>query len=111
MHIRVASPSGAPQEVVYNLPINCVFADLTLQLTDLNQDGRDEIIVIESGGLRGEGGRATGKFKELAAIMPLLAREQRISLIAGTPGIVCAVLSDNTWRCVTLKARLRMQSD
>ncbi len=53
VHVLMASPSGALQEVVYNLPINRVFEDLTLRLADLDQDGRDEIIVIESDALRG----------------------------------------------------------
>ena len=220
VHVLVASPSGAPQEVVYKLPINRVFEDLTLRLADLDQDGRDEIIVIESDALRGssvvvlglhngntlterarsspagstfrwlnpvgvadfdgdgkpdiaavitphiggeltlyhysppqlapfakamdtsnhlmgspeqqlaviielpglrptvivpdmslkalhalrwEGSGATGKFKELADVMPLPARVQRISLIADTPGTACVLLADNTWRRVTLK--------
>ena len=47
------APQGTLQEIVYHLPINRVFEDLTLRLADINQDGRDEIIVIESDALRG----------------------------------------------------------
>ena len=53
VHVLVAGPTGALQEVFYRLPINRVFEDLTLRLADLDQDGRDEIIVIESDALRG----------------------------------------------------------
>jgi len=53
VHVLTATPSGALQEVIYRLPINRVFEDLTLRLADLDQDGRDEIIVIESDALRG----------------------------------------------------------
>jgi hypothetical protein len=53
VHVLTAAPSGALQEVVYNLPIHRVFEDLNLRLTDIDQDGRDEIIVIEADALRG----------------------------------------------------------
>jgi hypothetical protein len=227
VHVLVASTQGTGagtlQEIIYRLPIHRVFEDLTLRLTDIDQDGRDEIIVIEADALRGasvvvlgledspngktlkekarsasagstfrwlnpvgvadfdgdgkqdvaavitphiggvltlyhyrppqlvpyaramdtsnhlmgspeqqlavimqftgkrptiivpdmslkalhalrwEGSGATGKFKELADVMPLAARVQRISLLTDTPGTACALLADNTWRRVTLK--------
>ena len=222
VHVLTAAQSGVMQEVIYRLPIHRVFEDLSLRLADLDQDGRDEIIVIESDALRGasvvvlgladspagkslkelarsppagsifrwlnpvgvadfdgdgkpdvaavvtphiggeltlyhysppllapyakamdtsnhlmgspeqqlavilqlpglrptiivpdmslkalhalrwEGSGAAGKFKELADVMPLPARVQRISLIADTPGTACVLLADNTWRRVTL---------
>ena len=222
VHVLVATPSGAQQEVVYNLPINRVFEDLTLRLADLDQDGRDEIIVIESDAVRGSsvvvlglhngntlkelarspptgstfrwlnpvgvadfdgdgkqdiaavitphiGGELTlyhyrppqlvpyakamdtsnhlmgspeqqlavimqlpglrptiivpdmslkalhalrwensdrageaGKWKELADVMPLPARIERITLMAGAQSVACVLLADATWRRVTL---------
>jgi hypothetical protein len=53
VHVLAAAPAGAQQEIIYRLPINRVFEDLTLRLADIDQDGRDEIIVIESDVLRG----------------------------------------------------------
>ena len=44
---------GKPYEIIYNLPVNRVFEDLTVRLADIDQDGRDELIVIESDALRG----------------------------------------------------------
>jgi hypothetical protein len=53
VHVLTAAPSGALQEVVYNLPIHRVFEDLSLRLVDIDQDGHDEVIVVESDALRG----------------------------------------------------------
>jgi hypothetical protein len=53
LHVLVASPQGLPQELVYRLPFNRVFEDLTVRLADLDGDGRDEMLVIESDALRG----------------------------------------------------------
>jgi hypothetical protein len=53
LHVLVASPHGPLQELVYPLPFNRVFEDLTVRLADLDADGRDEMIVIESDALRG----------------------------------------------------------
>ena len=223
VHVLTAAPAGTLQEIIYRLPINRVFEDLTLRLADIDQDGRDEIIVIEADALRGasvvvlglsespqgkslkelarsppagstfrwlnpvgvadfdgdgkldvaavvtphiggmltlyhyrppqlvayasamdtsnhlmgspeqqlsvvirqpgqrptiivpdmslralhalrwEGSGANGKFKELADVMPLPARVQRITLMPDTPGAACVLLADNTWRRVTLK--------
>ena len=222
VHVLAATPSGSQQEIIYHLPINRVFEDLTLRLADLDQDGRDEIIVIESDALRGaslvvlgledtqngknlkekarsppagstfrwlnpvgvadfdgdgkqdvsavitphvggvlmlyhyrppqlvpyakaldtsnhlmgspeqklavivqlpgqrptiivpdmslkalhalrwEGSGANGKFRELANVMPLPARVQRITGMPDTPGAACVLLADNSWRRVTL---------
>ena len=52
--------------------------------------------------LRWEGSGANGKFKELADVIPLPARVQRITGIPDTPGSACVLLADNTWRRVTL---------
>lgn len=222
VHVLAMSPAGTLQEIIYRLPINRVFEDLTLRLADIDQDGRDEIIVIEADALRGasvvvlglsespqgkslielarsppagstfrwlnpvgvadfdgdgkldvaavitphiggvltlyhyrppllvpyaramdtsnhlmgspeqqlsviiqqpgqrptvlvpdmslkalhalrwEGSGATAKFKELADVMPLPARVQRITLMPDTPSAACVFLADNTWRRVTL---------
>ena len=222
LHVLFTAPGGALQEITYRLPINRVFEDLTLRLADIDQDDRDEIIVIESDALRGasvvvlgledapngkilkekarsppagsafrwlnpvgvadfdgdgkqdvaavitphiggvltlyhyrppqlvpyakamdtsnhlmgspeqqlavimhlpgqrptiivpdmslkalhalrwEGSGANARFKELADVMPLPARVQRITLMPDTPGSACVLLADNTWRRVTL---------
>ena len=222
VHVMTAAPGGALQEIIYRLPINRVFEDLTLRLVDIDQDGRDEIIVIEADMLRGasvvvlgledtqngknlrelarsppagstfrwlnpvgvadfdgdgkldvaavitphiggvltlyhyrppqlvpyasaidtsnhltgspeqqlavviqlpgqrptvivpdmslkalhalrwEGSGATAKFKELADVIPLPARIQRIVSLPDTAGAACVLLADNTWRRVTL---------
>ena len=222
VHVLAAAPAGSQQEIIYRLPINRVFEDLTLRLADIDQDGRDEIIVIESDVLRGasvvvlgledapngktlkekarsppagsifrwlnpvgiadfngdgkqdvaavitphiggvltlyhyrppqlvpyakamdisnhlmgspeqqlaviiqqpgqrpaiivpdmslkalhalrwNGNGANARFKELADVIPLPARVQRITGIPDTPGSACVLLADNTWRRVTL---------
>ncbi len=53
LHALVASPQGTLQELVYRLPFNRVFEDLTVRLVDLDADGRDEMVVIESDALQG----------------------------------------------------------
>ena len=229
LHVLASAPGAAPnatgaaQELVYRLPINRVFEDLTVRLVDIDQDGRDEVIVIEADALRGaslvvlgledapsgktiverarsapagstfrwlnpvgvadfdgdgkldiaavitphiggvltlyhyrppqlvayaramdtsnhlmgspeqqlsvilqqsgqrptiivpdmglkalhalrwEGNGASANFKELADVMPLPARVQRISLLPDTPGAACVELADHTWHRVTLK--------
>jgi FG-GAP-like repeat len=49
LHVKTASD----QNVVYTLPFHRVFEDLTVRLHDIDGDGRDEMIVIESDALRG----------------------------------------------------------
>ena len=49
----VAGPTGAVREVVYQLPFHRVFEDRLPRLADLDGDGRDEIIVVESDAIRG----------------------------------------------------------
>ena len=58
LHVLLAGKSSvgtssAPVEVVYRLPIHRVFEDLQVRLVDLDEDGRDEMVVIESDALRG----------------------------------------------------------
>jgi hypothetical protein len=53
LHVLATTPQGTMQEITYRLPINRVFEDLTVRLVDIDQDGRDEIIVIEADALRG----------------------------------------------------------
>jgi FG-GAP-like repeat len=53
LHVQMANGTGAATELVYTLPFNKVFEDLTVRLVDLDGDGRDEIIVVESDAVRG----------------------------------------------------------
>jgi hypothetical protein len=52
LHVLAATPQGT-QELVYTLPFTRVFEDLTVRLVDLDGDGRDEMLVVESDALRG----------------------------------------------------------
>ena len=81
------------------LALNRVFEDLSPRLVDIDQDGRDGVIVIEADALRG----ASGKFEELADVMRLPARVQRITALPDAPGTACALLADGTWQRVKLK--------
>jgi hypothetical protein len=53
--LHVQPSAGAPKvrELIYTLPLHQVFEDLTVRLVDLDADGKDEIIVIQSDALRG----------------------------------------------------------
>jgi hypothetical protein len=53
LHALVAGPEGAVREVAYSLPLHRVFEDRVPRLADLDGDGRDEIIVVESDAIRG----------------------------------------------------------
>ncbi len=53
LHVLVANAAGALKELVYTLPLHKVFEDLTVRLVDLDGDGRDEVIVVESDAVRG----------------------------------------------------------
>jgi hypothetical protein len=53
LHVLVTAPDGSVKEIVYELPFNRVFEDRIPRLMDLDGDGRDEIILVESDALRG----------------------------------------------------------
>ena len=53
LHVLTDPAHSPQQELVYRLPFNRVFEDLTVRLADMDADGRDEMIVIESDALRG----------------------------------------------------------
>lgn len=53
LHVLLNASAGKFQEVVHELPFNRVFEDRLPRLIDLDGDGRDEIILIESDALRG----------------------------------------------------------
>jgi hypothetical protein len=53
LHTLVNTPEGTLQEVVYRLPLHRVFEDLTVRLIDLDADGRDELVLVESDALHG----------------------------------------------------------
>lgn len=70
LHVQLAANT---KELVYTLPLHKVFEDLTVRLVDLDADGRDEIIVIESDAARG------------AATVVLGVRAQGLVEIARSP--------------------------
>lgn len=53
LHVLVALPQGGTQELVYQLPLNRVFEDRVPRLIDLDGDGKDEILLVESDTLKG----------------------------------------------------------
>ncbi len=53
LHVLLNASTGKFQEVIHELPFNRVFEDRLPRLIDLDGDGRDEIILIESDALRG----------------------------------------------------------
>jgi FG-GAP-like repeat len=53
LHVLVNVKGNKQQEIVHELPFNRVFEDRIPRLMDLDGDGRDEIILIESDALRG----------------------------------------------------------
>lgn len=53
VHAIVRTPAGSWREQVYELPLHRVFEDRVPRLVDLDLDGRDEILLIESDALRG----------------------------------------------------------
>jgi hypothetical protein len=53
LHVLVTNPSGDAREVVLHLPLLKVFEDRIPRLVDLDGDGRDEIIVVQSDALQG----------------------------------------------------------
>jgi hypothetical protein len=53
LHVLLNAPAGKLQEVVYELPFNRVFEDRMPRLIDLDGDGKDEIILVESEALSG----------------------------------------------------------
>lgn len=53
LHVLVATPAGGQQELTRALPPHRVFEDRVPRLADLDGDGHDEIIVVESDALRG----------------------------------------------------------
>lgn len=52
-HMLAATPAGGWQEVVMELPLNRVIEDRVPRLVDLDQDGRDELLLIEADALKG----------------------------------------------------------
>ena len=53
LHVLLNVAGSKQQEIVHELPFNRVFEDRVPRLVDLDGDGRDEIILIESDALRG----------------------------------------------------------
>jgi hypothetical protein len=80
VHVLAAPALGQQQELVYRLPFNRVFEDLTVRLVDIDADGRDEMIVIESDALRGSSVVVLG----LRAVPPAKAGDKAKNTMAIT---------------------------
>ncbi len=79
LHVLVAGTNGSSQEMVLHLPLRKVFEDRVPRLVDLDGDGHDEIIVVESDALQGSalvvfGLRPTSKDKAAPLALVELAR-------------------------------------
>lgn len=81
LHVLMNVGAGKQQEIVHELPFNRVFEDRIPRLMDLDGDGRDEIILIESDALRGSAtvvyGVQTGKTAKGADKKPSLVELAR----------------------------------
>lgn len=53
VHVQARLPDGRLQDLTYKLPLHRVFEDLVPRLVDLDGDGRDELVLVESDLLRG----------------------------------------------------------
>ena len=53
LHVQARLPDGRLQDLTYKLPLNRVYEDLVPRLVDLDGDGRDEVVLVESDLLRG----------------------------------------------------------
>ncbi len=53
LHVQARMADGRLQDLTYQLPLNRVFEDLVPRLVDLDGDGRDEVVLVESDLLRG----------------------------------------------------------
>lgn len=53
VHAQVKSPAGEWSIVEWVLPLNRVYEDRVPRIADLDQDGREEIVLIEADALRG----------------------------------------------------------
>jgi hypothetical protein len=53
VHARARTRSGDWQTLDHKLPINRVYEDRVPRLVDLDQDGKDEIVLVEADALRG----------------------------------------------------------
>jgi hypothetical protein len=77
LHVLLKTATGKSQEVTLELPFNRVFEDRLPRLIDLDGDGRDEIILIESDALRGSATVVYG----LQSIKTAKGTEKRFSLV------------------------------
>jgi hypothetical protein len=68
--LHVLTGNSPSEELIYSLPQNKVFEDRTPRLFDLDDDGRDEIVLVEADSLLGAAvtvlGLRNGKITELA---------------------------------------------
>lgn len=77
LHVRVVQPDGSQRALALELPAHRVFEDRTLRLVDLDGDGRDEIIVVESDAKLGSSLVVYGLRLGAAARQPVLAQLAR----------------------------------
>lgn len=78
--LRVATADGGPCDLAVILPPDLVFEDLAPRIRDLDGDGRNEVIVVESGQGRGAAlaiyGLVGGELVKLAATDPIGAENR-----------------------------------
>lgn len=53
LHVLTRDAGGGLQELIYSLPVRRVFEDRVPRLVDIDDDGRDEIILVEADALEG----------------------------------------------------------
>lgn len=81
LHVLVVQPDGSKRALALELPAHRVFEDRTLRLADLDGDGRDEIIVVESDVRLGSSLVVYGLRLGAAARQPVLAQLARSPFI------------------------------
>lgn len=91
VHVQARLPDGRLQDLTYKLPLHRVFEDLVPRLVDLDGDGRDELVLVESDLLRGSSVVVLGlrSAQQLQGV-PSAATAAGIAGVAGITGVAHA---------------------
>lgn len=89
LHVWARDPDGRTTPLIYRLPVHRVFEDLNPRVVDLDGDGRDEVVLVESDALRGSaivviGVRSLPPIRPQARPGPMELRELARSAPTGT---------------------------